>query len=75
MSMVIIGGAGNLWGSVVGAFILVSLPEFLRFVGLPDPVAANTRQIVYGVLLVALMVWRPRGLMGDYSLSGDAAKK
>ncbi|MBN2286954.1 MAG: branched-chain amino acid ABC transporter permease [Tissierellales bacterium] len=66
ISIVIIGGAGNLWGSVLGAFVLISLPELLRFVGLPNSVAANIRQMLYGGLLVVFMLWRPRGFIGEY---------
>lgn len=66
ISIVIIGGAGNLWGSVIGAVVLVALPELLRFVGLPNAVAANIRQILYGSLLVIFMMWRPQGFIGEY---------
>jgi branched-chain amino acid transport system permease protein len=66
ISMVVIGGAGNLWGPLVGAFVLVSLPEALRFVGLSNSVAANLRQIGYGSLLIIFMMVRPRGLVGSY---------
>ncbi len=73
ISIVIIGGAGSLWGPVVGAVVLVTLPEILRFVGLPSSVAANIRQILYGGLLVVFMMWRPRGLLGKYAFqSGEA---
>jgi len=67
LSIVIIGGAGSLRGPVVGAVVLVTLPEMLRFVGLPSSVAANVRQILYGGLLVAFMMWRPQGFLGEYS--------
>ena len=66
LAIVIIGGAGNLWGSIIGAAVLVALPELLRFVGLPSAIAANVRQILYGVLLVAMMLWRPQGLIGEF---------
>ncbi len=69
ISMVIIGGAGSLWGPLVGAFVLVGLPEALRFVGLPSAAAANLRQIIYGALLVLMMMFRPRGLVGKYGFS------
>lgn len=65
--IVIIGGAGSLWGPVVGAVILVVLPEFLRFIGLPSSVAANLRQIIYGGLLIGFMMWRPKGILGKYA--------
>ena len=67
LSIVIIGGAGRLEGSILGAIILVSLPELLRFVGMPSSIAANMRQILYGGALVAFMVWRPKGILGRYS--------
>jgi len=67
ISIVIIGGAGSLWGPVVGAVVLVTLPEILRFIGLPSAVAANLRQIIYGALLVVFMMWRPQGFVGEYS--------
>ena len=67
ISMVIIGGAGSLSGPLIGAVVLVMLPELLRFVGLPSSVAANLRQIIYGGLLVAMMLVRPQGLIGKYA--------
>jgi len=66
LAIVIVGGAGNLWGSVIGAVVLVALPELLRFVGLPSAIAANVRQVLYGSLLVVMMLWRPQGLLGEY---------
>jgi branched-chain amino acid transport system permease protein len=66
MSMVIIGGAGSFWGPIIGAVTLVALPEVLRLVGLPDHMAANLRQVFYGVILVIILLVRPRGLVGRY---------
>lgn len=74
ISIVIIGGAGNLKGSVVGAIVLVMLPELLRFIGLPNSVAANIRQMLYGGLLVVFMLWRPRGFIGEYSFNRNNEK-
>lgn len=64
--MVIFGGMGSIAGSVVGAVLLVVIPELLRFVGLPSSVAAPLRQMMYGLLLVLLMLWRPQGTLGKY---------
>ncbi len=75
ISIVIIGGAGSLWGPVIGAVVLVMLPEALRFVGLPSSLAANMRQIIYGGLLVAFMMWRPQGLAGKYGFRLENTKK
>ncbi|PCH96942.1 MAG: branched-chain amino acid ABC transporter permease [Gammaproteobacteria bacterium] len=66
LSMVVVGGVGNIRGPLLGAFILITLPEILRFVELPDPVAANLRLLIYGFLLIILMLVRPQGLAGNY---------
>lgn len=66
LSMVIIGGAGNLIGSVVGATVLVTLPEVFRLLGLPVAIAYQLRQILYGSSLILMMMFRPRGLLGKY---------
>ncbi|GBD87678.1 leucine/isoleucine/valine transporter permease subunit [bacterium BMS3Abin03] len=75
ISIVIIGGAGNLKGSVVGAVVLVALPELLRFVGLPNAIAANVRQILYGALLVIFMLWRPQGFIGEFAFNTNTEDK
>lgn len=67
LSIVIVGGSGRLGGSIIGAIILVTLPEALRFIGLPNAIAANLRQIFYGGLLVAFMMFRPKGIWGEFS--------
>jgi branched-chain amino acid transport system permease protein len=63
-SILLVGGAGNARGPASGTLFMVLLPEALRFVGLPDAVAANLREIIYGSMLVALMYWRPQGMCG-----------
>ena len=69
LSIIIIGGAGNLRGPIIGAIVLVVLPELLRFLGMPDAVAANTRQVIYGLAMILLVRWRPQGLLGNYNFS------
>ena len=68
VAIIILGGLASLRGSILGAAFLVLLPEFLRFVGFPDEIAAQMRQAVYGLLLVLLMLYRPQGLVGEYKL-------
>ena len=65
ISALFIGGLGNIKGPVLGALFVVLLPELLRFVGLPDAIAANMRQIIYGLALVVVMFVRPQGLFGE----------
>jgi branched-chain amino acid transport system permease protein len=66
LAMIIVGGLANLRGAVLGALILVLLPEALRFVGFPAELAAQMRQLLYGLLLILLMMFRPQGLIGEY---------
>jgi len=63
----VIGGAGGFWGPLVGAAILVLVPEGLRLTSMPDAIAANLRQVLFGLMLVLLMRFRPQGLLGKYS--------
>ena len=64
ISALFIGGIGNVKGPVFGALFVVILPELLRFVGLPDAVAANLRQVIYGLSLILVVYFRPQGLFG-----------
>jgi branched-chain amino acid transport system permease protein len=67
LCILVIGGAGNLRGPVIGAIALVLLPELLRFMNIPDSLAANLRQIIYGVAIVVTMRLRPQGIAGRYA--------
>src|SRR5579872_6187954 len=68
LSMVIFGGLGSTWGPAIGACVLIAVPEVLRFVGMPAPMIGNIRQILYGLVLIVILMFRPRGLWGKYSL-------
>ena len=54
-AMVLLGGAGSIPGVLLGAFLVAGLPELFR--GL-----ASARMLVFGLALVAMMVFRPQGL-------------
>lgn len=66
LSMVIIGGLGSIRGSIAGAFLLILIPEPLRFIGLPSSLVGAGRQIIYAVILLAILLRRPQGLFGEY---------
>jgi len=74
LSIVIIGGLGNLTGSFFASAFLVLLPEALRFVGMPDSLAANMRQIIYGLILVIVMMTGKNGVQELLSTSSKANK-
>ena len=54
--MVVIGGSGNMYGAMLGAFLITYLPE--RFREFQD-----WRPFAFGVAMVAVMVLRPQGLV------------
>lgn len=64
--IIFIGGSGNLKGVFWGALFVELLPEILRFLQMPDAVAANLRQIIFGLILIILMRFKPTGFAGDY---------
>ncbi|WP_125775554.1 branched-chain amino acid ABC transporter permease [Antribacter gilvus] len=55
VAMVVIGGSGNIWGALFGAFLITYLPERFREF-------ESWRPLAFGVALVAIMVLRPQGL-------------
>ena len=65
LAMVIVGGTGNLVGSLVGALILAVLPELLKFVDMPSDIADKVRQMLYGLLLIVMLRLRPQGLLPE----------
>ena len=69
VSIVILGGLATIWGSLLGAMAFVLLEEGMRFVPfLPIEFIGQARQVVLGILLVLLMLFRPQGLVGRYKL-------
>jgi branched-chain amino acid transport system permease protein len=68
LSMVIVGGMGNLRGPLLGAAVLIGLPEVLTYLRFPSATAADIRLWLYGLALVVLMRWRPQGLAGRFRL-------
>jgi len=60
ISIVILGGTGSIAGSFLGAALLISFPELLRF-------ASEYRFIIYGLILVLMMRFKPEGILGGHS--------
>jgi len=58
LSMVVLGGMGSVPGVILGALILVILPEALREF-------ENYRMLIFGAALVFMMIFRPQGLIGN----------
>ncbi|MBL0691804.1 MAG: high-affinity branched-chain amino acid ABC transporter permease LivM [SAR324 cluster bacterium] len=55
VSIVVLGGLGSIPGVIIAAVVMTLLPEVLRDI-------ANVRVLMFGVVMVVMMIWRPRGL-------------
>ena len=60
LCIVIFGGLGSIPGMIVGSLLLIAFPEVLRAL-------ADYRFVVYGLLLILMMRFRPQGLLGGLS--------
>lgn len=58
----VFGGSEIIWGPIFGATFLTSMPEFLRSVD-------DYRYLIYGVIIVLMMAFRPQGLIDHHTLS------
>jgi branched-chain amino acid transport system permease protein len=66
--IVIIGGFASLKGTIIACMILVLLPEPLRFIGFPSSIVGPMRQIIYALILILILVYRPKGFYGKVEL-------
>lgn len=64
LTMLVVGGARTLIGSIIGPFVILAIPQLLALVELPSTIVGPTRQLLYGVILVAFMLLRPQGIAG-----------
>jgi len=69
LAVVVVGGAGDARGPVVGTLVLFLMPEGLRLLPITAAAAANARQVLFGLLLVLAMRVRPQGLVGRYGFN------
>ena len=60
--MVVLGGMGSITGSVIAAVVLTLLPELLRGF-------SEYRMLIYSVILICVMLFKPSGLLGQYEFS------
>lgn len=71
LSMIVLGGMGNIRGVILGAVLVTIIPEALRYTGtlqnaligrvVVDP--ADLRMLLFGIALVVMMLFRPAGLL------------
>jgi len=60
--MVVLGGMGSITGSILAAVVLTALPELLRSF-------SDYRMLLYSIILIGVMLFKPTGLLGQYEYS------
>ncbi|WBC16971.1 branched-chain amino acid ABC transporter permease [Micromonospora sp. WMMA1998] len=78
LAAVILGGAGNIKGAIVGGAVTWYLPEWLRGVG--DLLglefdAAEYRILVFGIVVIVMMIFRPQGLVPNRRRAAELADR
>lgn len=68
LCIVIIGGLASLKGTLIATMIIVLLPEPLRFIGFPSSIVGPMRQIIYALILLLILLYRPKGIYGKVEL-------
>lgn len=69
LSMIIAGGLGSVRGAAVGAVVLFLVPEPLRFIGLPSAIVGPVREMLFALVLLLILIYRPKGLFGKVDLA------
>ena len=68
LAMVVLGGMGNIWGAALGALVLGLLPELLRSF-------AAYRMLIFGLLMILMMIFRPQGILGSQLIKRELQTK
>lgn len=64
LCMVVLGGMGNFLAVILGAFIIQFISYFPQLVGLSNVIPPQFKQVLFGLILVVMMIWRPQGILG-----------
>ncbi|MBC7371789.1 MAG: branched-chain amino acid ABC transporter permease [Bdellovibrionaceae bacterium] len=65
--MVVLGGMGSMSGSITAAIFITIMPEALR--SLQQITGVDLRMVIYALLLIIIMIWKPKGLFGDREIT------
>ena len=69
LTIVLLGGLASLKGTIITTFLLVSIPEILRFVPIPDNILGPAQTAIYALVLLIILRYRPRGILGKIDLN------
>jgi len=64
LCMVVLGGMGNFAAVILGAFLIQFISYFPQLVGLSNVIPPQFKQVLFGLILVVMMIWRPQGILG-----------
>jgi branched-chain amino acid transport system permease protein len=78
LMVVVVGGLGSITGSVIGAILVTTMLEWLRFVENPITIGSfhipgipGMRMVIFSVLLIVIIIFRREGIMGTREFSWD----
>ncbi len=66
LTMVVLGGMGTVYGPVIGAVLLLSIPQAITFLQLPPSIMAPTQGILFTLLVLLFLFLRPAGIAGAW---------
>ncbi len=72
---VVLGGMGNFKAVVLGAFIIQFISYFPQLTGLSNVIPAQAKQIIFGLILVVMMIYRPQGILGRKKRNNSSFEK
>lgn len=64
LCMVVLGGMGNLWGVLLGALIIQTISYLPELTNLSNVIPPQLKEILFGIILVVMMIFRPEGILG-----------
>ncbi len=68
LSMLIVGGLASVPGSFIGTAIILLIPEPLRFIGFPSALIGPMREMLFALILLLILIYRPKGIFGRVDL-------
>ena len=69
LCMAVLGGLGNSFATVIGSVIIVIASELTRLLGISHIIPPQLNQILFGLILVIMMIYRPQGIIGRIKLN------
>lgn len=66
--MVMLGGAGNLWGPIIGVVLMLMIPQVIGFAPIPASMVGPINQVIFNAVLILFLVFRPQGLLPEHKL-------